>query len=97
MSDPKSARSSRPVLRDLDLGNDWLYAWGDLPTNLDDLRQWLKDNGISEAAFKNSAQYEANYERFPWLKGLSPQRRRGGRSATDGDGTDAAPRRRQPH
>ena len=62
--------SSRPVLRNLDLGNDWLYGWGNLPTNLDDLRAWLKKQNIDVEDFKNSARYEANYDQFPWLKDL---------------------------
>jgi hypothetical protein len=61
---------SRTMLSDLDLGNDWLYGWGDLPTNLDDLRRWLKEHDVDVEDFKNSARYEANYDHFPWLKDL---------------------------
>lgn len=53
-----------------DLSNDWLYAWGDLPTTLDGLRAWLKANDIDVEDFKNSARYEANLDRFPWLNDL---------------------------
>lgn len=53
-----------------DLSNDWLYAWGDLPTTLAGLRDYLKEHGISVEGFKDSARYEANYDRFPWLKDL---------------------------
>lgn len=62
----------RPLLADagLDLSNDWLYAWGDLPTTLDGLRKYLKDHDISVEDFKNSARYEANEDRFDWLKDL---------------------------
>lgn len=55
---------------DLALDNDWLYAWGNLPTTLDGLRAWLRQQDIAIADFKNSARYEANYDRFPWLKDL---------------------------
>lgn len=68
--DPTRSQWQRPVARDLDLSNDWLYAWGDLPTTLDGLRAWLKAQHISVEAFKNSARYEANYDAFPWLKDL---------------------------
>jgi hypothetical protein len=54
----------------VDLSNDWLYAWGDLPTTLDGLRRWLRAQRISAEAFKQSARYEANEDRFPWLKDL---------------------------
>lgn len=60
----------RPVLRNLDLSNDWLYAWGDLPTNLPDLRTWLAAHSVDVQTFKDSARYEANYDRFTWLKDL---------------------------
>ena len=53
-----------------DLSNDWLYAWGDLPTTLDGLRKYLKDHDIDPEDFKNSARYEANEDRFDWLKDL---------------------------
>lgn len=59
-----------PVLKNLDLSNDWLYAWGNLPTNLQALRKWLKEQDIDPADFRNSARYEANEERYPWLKDL---------------------------
>jgi hypothetical protein len=62
--------SPRPVIRNLDLSNDWLYGWGDLPTNLEDLKKWLHERGIAVESFKNSARYEANYDRFEWLKEL---------------------------
>lgn len=62
--------SKRPIWRDLDLSNDWLYAWGDLPTTLAGLKRWLAANHVSIENFKNSARYEANYDRFPWLKDL---------------------------
>jgi hypothetical protein len=62
--------STTAPLGDLALDNDWLYAWGDLPTNLPDLKAWLKAQRISVRDFKNSARYEANYDRFPWLKDL---------------------------
>jgi hypothetical protein len=61
---------ARPVLRHLDLSNDWLYAWGDLPRTLKSLRKWLKEQGMTAEEFKNSARYEANYDHFPWLKDL---------------------------
>lgn len=54
----------------LDLSNDWLYAWGDLPTTLDGLRAYLKEHDIDVEDFKNSARYEAHYDEFPWLKDL---------------------------
>lgn len=57
-------------LAGVDLSNDWLYAWGDLPTTLRGLRKHLKAQGITVEDFKNSARYEANYDRFPWLKDL---------------------------
>ena len=60
----------RPFVPADDLSNDWLYAWGDLPTTLDGLRTWLKDHDIDAEDFKNSARYEANEERFPWLSDL---------------------------
>lgn len=53
-----------------DLSNDWLYAWGDLPTTLDGLRAWLKAHDIAVEDFKNTARYEANLDRFPWLEDL---------------------------
>lgn len=61
---------AHPTLRNLDMSNDWLYAWGDLPTTLDGLKKWLKEHNIGVDDFKNSARYEANYDRFPWLKDL---------------------------
>ena len=61
---------AHPALRNLDLGNDWLYAWGDLPTTLVGLRAWLKAHHISIKDFKNTGRYEANYDRFPWLEDL---------------------------
>ena len=61
---------AHPALRNLDLGNDWLYAWGDLPTTLAGLRQYLKQHHISVEDFKNTGRYEANYDVFPWLKDL---------------------------
>lgn len=60
----------RPFAPADDLSNDWLYAWGDLPTTLDGLRARLKSEGISAEDFKDSARYEANEDRFPWLKDL---------------------------
>lgn len=66
----EGTRERRPLLRHLDLSNDWLYAWGDRPTTLDGLRTWLREQGISVKTFKDSAPYEANYDRFPWLKDL---------------------------
>lgn len=54
----------------VDASNDWLYAWGDLPTDLKGLRAWLKAHDVDVEDFKNSARYEANYDRFPWLKDL---------------------------
>lgn len=63
--------SPYPALGNLDSGdNDWLYAWGDLPTTLDGLRARLRAEGISAEDFRNSARYEANEDRFPWLKDL---------------------------
>jgi hypothetical protein len=53
-----------------DDSNDWLYGWGDLPTTLDGLRKYLKAHDIAVADFKNSARYEANYDRFGRLKDL---------------------------
>ena len=70
IAEAHASADSKPLLRDLDLSNDWLYAWGDLPTNLHDLKQWLKEHDIAMQAFKNSARYEANYDQFPWLKDL---------------------------
>lgn len=61
---------AQAAMPNLDLGNDWLYDWGDLPTTLDGLKKYLKAQGISVADFKNSARYEANEDRFPWLKDL---------------------------
>lgn len=58
------------AIANLNLSNDWLYGWGDLPTTLDGLRQWLSDHDTTAEDFKNSARYEANYDRFPWLKDL---------------------------
>ena len=60
----------RPRLSNIDLSNDWLYAWGNLPTTLDGLRKYLKDHDIDPEDFKNSARYEANYDRFLWLRDL---------------------------
>lgn len=62
--------TDRPTLHMPDLSNDWLYAWGDLPTTLEGLRAWLKQQHVSIKDFKNSARYEANYDRFSWLKDL---------------------------
>ena len=62
--------SPRAVADDVQLDNDWLYAWGDLPTTLAGLRKYLKDHDIDPEDFKNSARYEANEDRFPWLKDL---------------------------
>lgn len=70
MSKTNTPPPDRPLLRDLDLSNDWLYAWGDLPTTLVGLRRWLTAHHISVSTFKNSARYEGNYDRFPWLKDL---------------------------
>lgn len=61
---------AHPALRNLDLGNDWLYAWGDLPTTLDGLRKYLKAHDIDPEDFKESARYEANLDRFSWLEDL---------------------------
>lgn len=60
----------RTLLSDLDLSSAWLYAWGDLPTTLAGLRHWLNESGIDVEDFKNSGRFEANYDRFPWLKDL---------------------------
>src|SRR5262245_45317151 len=54
----------RSVLRNLDLSNDWLYDWGDLPTTLDGLRAWLKEHHIAVEDFKNTGRYEANEDHF---------------------------------
>ena len=62
--------SRRPVIRNLDLSNDWLTNWGDLPTNLEDLKKWLKEQDITPEQFTGSAKWEANLERFPWLEEL---------------------------
>lgn len=70
MTTPSNKPSNRPILTGLDLSNDWLYAWGDLPTTLAGLKQWLTAHSVSVDEFKNSARYEANYDRFPWLKDL---------------------------
>ena len=53
-----------------EMGNDWLYSWGDLPTTLDGLRTYLQDHDITPQDFKNSARYEANIDDLPWLKDL---------------------------
>jgi hypothetical protein len=50
--------------------HDALYAWGNLPTTLPGLRHWLKEHGMAVEDFKNTARYEANVDRFPWLKDL---------------------------
>lgn len=54
----------------VDASNDWLYAWGDLPTTLKGLRMWLRGHDMDVEDFKKSARYEANYDRFPWLSDL---------------------------
>ena len=54
----------------LDLSNDWLYAWGNLPTNVVGLRKYLAAHDVNVEAFKNSARYEANLDTYPWLKDL---------------------------
>lgn len=54
----------------LDASEDWLYGWGDLPTTLAGLKKWLKAHDIAVEDFKHSARYEANLDRFSWLKDL---------------------------
>ena len=61
---------AHPAIANVNLSNEWLYGWGDLPTTLDGLKARLKEDGVTVEDFKNSARYEANYDRFPWLKKL---------------------------
>jgi hypothetical protein len=62
----------RPVWHaDADPDNaNWLYTWANLPTTLADLKQWLKVHGVTPEQFKQSARYQANVGRLPWLKEL---------------------------
>jgi hypothetical protein len=49
---------------------DWLYTWGNLPMTLEGLRTWLAQRNLTPEQFKQSARYQANLQRFPWLKEL---------------------------
>jgi hypothetical protein len=48
----------------------WLYAWGQLPTDLPGLRVWLTQHGMTPGRFKQTARYQANLDTYPWLKDL---------------------------
>jgi len=66
----EAQKGSKVTLHADEMSNDWLYAWGDLPATLDGLRDYLQEQHIAVADFKNSARYEANYDLLPWLKDL---------------------------
>lgn len=70
MDEAEDEENTRSLFSGANLSNDWLYDWGDLPTTLDGLEAWLKAHDVSVAEFKDTARFEANYDRFPWLKDL---------------------------
>jgi hypothetical protein len=67
-----NSQPTRPVFNiDEDPDNaNWLRTWAHMPGTLEGLRAWLKQRQISPQAFKQSARYQANVGRFPWLKEL---------------------------
>jgi hypothetical protein len=69
VSSPKPIRPVFNIDADPDNAN-WLYVWGHLPTTLEDLRARLEQRHITPEQFKQSGRYQANVERFPWLKEL---------------------------
>jgi hypothetical protein len=51
---------------------DWIKraAW-DLPaSNVEELRAWLADQGMTVEEFKRLTVYRANFDRLPWLQEL---------------------------
>jgi hypothetical protein len=71
VTSPKPERLPRsPVFSADQEFADWLYTWGNLPTNPEELRMWLHFRGIAVEAFKHSGRYMANVDRFEWLKEL---------------------------
>ena len=57
---------------DADLHNaDWTKRTWDLPArNVDELRAWLKEQGMMAAAFKRLPVYQFNVDKLPWLRTL---------------------------
>ena len=69
MSNPKPIRPVFNIDEDPENAN-WLRTWASMPDTLEGLRAWLKQRDISPTAFKQSARYQANVGRLPWLKEL---------------------------
>jgi len=61
-----------PVNIDADLENaDWTKGSWDIPaTSVEELRTWLKQQGMTVEQFKRLPVYRRNMKRLEWLRGL---------------------------